>query len=564
MERAIKVKFRCVIQILLLLLVLITPTFAFSLDTQDKIYNLELTIHCPKRSIEQGDEIPIVFTITNKDSSPYRLTDRSGDRSGRMEEYKLITKDENGEIVPDPREEYRSGRGGGLTGGADPLGTGESFSKTITLNLWSLIKKPGRYSIVGTYEYGIKDPNTKKYLKDVPVESEPIKIIVKPRSDRQMEKYINSLIEKLNSLDVPSDSKITQIENRHYQKLEGDPNHFHSDPPELSNWKPGQLRRAWEEREEIIDKLAYTCDSRIVPALIESMYKNGSNNEIASIRFAFLLYLPKDVKTRNLLLKAAKKRGLANGMTGALERFGCSEKQFKEIIAVSLVSEDLEILNESIVAAQKHPHDDHMAKLIEIALDPNRPQPYRTWYAIERGHAIYAIAYNRTDEGVKALKILLKDSEKSIRRDAEYAIQHIYEYHPAFYKYADDEYTAQLVSQLTDHDTMDTMDRMDMMHWIVAIREIARTRSQEGIEAVKALLEDPDKDIPIAQTDKGVKALKSLLKNPNKVIRREAARLIQYSYKYDHGRPLRNDDFPQFNLDAKTRKERVLKALRNN
>ena len=31
-------------------------------------YDLALSIHCPEKDLKQGDEIPIVFTITNEGS----------------------------------------------------------------------------------------------------------------------------------------------------------------------------------------------------------------------------------------------------------------------------------------------------------------------------------------------------------------------------------------------------------------------------------------------------------------------------------------------------------------
>lgn len=301
--------------------------------------------------------------------------------------------------------------------------------------------------------------------------------------------------------------------------------------------------------------MAYTCDDRIVPTLINLMYKNYHGNEVFRAREAFLCYLPRGPKIKNAILQESMKRGLAPGMQSVLEKFGCSKEEFKKIITTSLTSDNLDILDTGVLAAQKHPDDEHMSKLILIAMDHNRLRPDRHFSAVGRDRAIYAIAFNRTEEGVKALKALLKDSDRRIRQTTQHAIRQAYRRHPVYPKDLGDEYTARLVTI-----AMDTNDPWQ----IFMIAEIARSRTIEGVEAIKMLLEDPDKDIALAETDRGVKVIQDLLRDPNKDNRKKVAEFIRYVYKEYPGRPLRNDDFgDEFREDPDERTRKVLEGLKN-
>ncbi len=476
-------------------------------------YDLALSIHCPKKDLKRGDEIPIVFTITNKGEATYCYEMREGDRSGRMWEYSLVAKREDGTTVADPRENYEEGLGGGLSGQGQ-IKRGESFNKTIALNRWALIKNPGRYTVTATYCYYVRDPDAKQVedivrMKEVQVNSEPIEIIVKPRSYRQMGKYIKSLVSELKS-----------TEDRY-------------------------------EKDRVIKKLMFTCDRRIVPTLIDSMYEKGRGFWESE---AFVCYLPRDRKIKEHVLHMAQKRGLAAGMQGVLEAFDCSESEFKEIITVSLASDDVDILGWATIAAQEHPDDDHMAALIAVATNANQAELNEGSYQLARERAIYAIAHNRTNEGVEALRALLGDPDKGIRRTASDAIRYAYRRHPVYPKHSDDKYTAKLVPI-----AMDCNDpRQTPM-----IAEIARSRTEEGVKAIKTLLEDPDSNVPLAKTDEGLRAIRDLLRSPNKNVRDMTTGIIRVIYESHPGRPLRNDDFgDEFRESFEERKKRVLERLR--
>jgi len=507
------------------LFVLIVLNLSSGVQADNDIeHDLVLKIHCPQRNIRQGDEIPIIFTITNKGSSAYSFEKRESDRSGRIREYKLVARQKDETVVPDPRENYVEGIGGGLGGGKGKIWAGQSFSRTIALNRWALIKEPGVYSVTGIHSYNIPetDPTIKmipgvRRMKRIYVQSEPIEIVIKSRGRWRMGRYINKLKRDLNAI------------------------------------TPSKKRNIVEKREEIIAKLAYTCDDRIVPTLLDLMYENHHNNEIFWAREAFLCYLPNNPEIKNAVLKEAKDRGLAPGMQSVLEKLGCTEKEFKDIIAMCLASDRLDILKEGVLAAQDYPDDEHMPKLISIAMDAGRIHPNNSSVAVERWRAIYAIAYNRTDEGVKTLRTLLKDPNEEIRKTTQDAIRSAYRRHPEYPRDSDEEFTDKMVPVAAD------AKHPWHMYCVIVI---LRTRTIEGVRALRLLADHPGQNIAIAETDPGVKSIKDLLRNPDKEISQFTSDLIKGIYREYPGRPLRNDDFPEkFRENPEERKKMILDKI---
>jgi hypothetical protein len=97
---------------------------------------------------------------------------------------------------------------------------------------------------------------------------------------------------------------------------------------------------------------------------------------------------------------------------------------------------------------------------------------------------------------------------------------------------------------------------------------IARTRTEEGIKAIKALLENPDMDIPLAQTDDGIQTICNLLKHPDKKVRDITEIILSQIYRTYPGRPLREDDFPElfreFVEERKAKNNKFLELLKSN
>jgi hypothetical protein len=332
---------------------------------------LSLTIRCDKYKLKIGDEIPITFVIKNEGTIEYSYDNRSYDRSGRMPEYELSAVDEQRKKVPDPKAKWTGGLMGGLGGGEVRIRSNNSFTKTIALNKWALITKPGTYLITGTYH---PEGNLSEII------SLPIRIKILPRSDTEMAIYINKLVLKL----------------------------------------PIAVDK--QDLAACVRKLMYTCDRWIAPIMIEVMYNRDAASFWAGEAFNY--YLPHDQKTNDALYDAAKKRGLARCMLQALKYRGFTSEKIKLLIDVSLSPERPYAWVEGALAAQQYPDDRFASRLSAIALNPNSKA---------RVQAIYALANNRTYESVATLKKLLKESnpndpgERTIRQNTEHAIRRAYQ-----------------------------------------------------------------------------------------------------------------------------------------
>ena len=46
-------------------------------SVENEEYDLELKIHCPIKNLRVGDEIPIIFTITNNGTREYKYEKRN-------------------------------------------------------------------------------------------------------------------------------------------------------------------------------------------------------------------------------------------------------------------------------------------------------------------------------------------------------------------------------------------------------------------------------------------------------------------------------------------------------
>ena len=441
-----------------------------------------------------------------------------------MLEYQLLAKDENGKIVPDPRKDIELGLMGGLGGGQATIGKGQSFNYTLALNRWSLINKPGKYTVRGVYTYDVEDkdaitiPGVRR-TKTIEVKSNLIEIEVMPRSFEQMGKYIESLQEELKEL---------QSSNK---------------------------REIREKREEVILKLDYTCDERIIPTLIDLMYLRQNNNDIFWAREGFRCYLPKTPEIRNQLIDTLRTRGFEGGIASVLESYNCDESIFQELLIKALNSDNSDIVLDAVLVAQNHPSDEITPLVIPFAKGeaPNNQKVRISQIARER--AIYALAYNRTDEGVEVLKELKNDPNNRISRAANRAIEQAYRIHPIYPEKVDEEYTAMLIPVAMDTD----YPRSTALVW-----EILQTRTIEGVEAIRKLIENPELDLQIAQTDSGVKAIRDLLRSSDEKQRTIMVDYIEFFYRTSPGRAFRKDDFPEeFQKIREDRKKSLIEMIQS-
>jgi len=189
-----------------------------------------------------------------------------------------------------------------------------------------------------------------------------------------------------------------------------------------------------------------------------------------------------------------------------------------------------------------------MPKLIAIATG-SEPRN-----VVRRGSAIYAIANHRTDEGVAALKTLLNDPNSEVRKFTSDAVRQAYRRHPVYPEKADEAFTKALVSLATDSRHVRRFS---------GVWAIARTRTPDGVKAVKTLLADPNADVPLVETDLGVHTIRDLLRDSDPNVREHTRYFVeQLAYHEYPGRPLRPDDFPpEFQDDPETFKQKTLNGL---
>jgi hypothetical protein len=492
---------------------------------QNEEYNLKLRIRCSAKNLQVGDEIPIIFTIANKGEQEYQYETRNYDRSGRLLEYQLYAKDKNAIPVPDPRKDIELGIMGGLGGGEATISKGQSFDFTLALNRWALINKPGKYTVTGTYIYHIEDKDVLKIpdtriMKTIEVKSKPIEIEIKSRSSRQMGKYIESLREELKQY------------------------------PSSTNWN------IENKREEIILKLDYTCDEGIIPTLIDLIYLNQHNNSTNDVFWSiegFRCYLPKTPEIRNKLIKILNIRGFSTAIASVLESYNCDESIFKEILIKALNSDNPDIISEAAYVAQNHPSDEIMPLVIAVA-EGNSPKDKKVRISENtRERAISALAYNRTDEGVEVLNKFKNDPNNRINKAAQRAIEQAYRIHPIYPEIVDVNYTAMLIPVALDTNYPRSLD---------FITEILKTRTEEGVEAIKKLAENPELNIPISETDSGVKTIRDTLRSTDENRRNLIRSYIEVVYRTYPGRAFREDDFPdKFQKILEERKAKLIEMI---
>jgi hypothetical protein len=162
----------------------------------------------------------------------------------------------------------------------------------------------------------------------------------------------------------------------------------------------------------LVIKLMYTCSPKIVPTLLNTMYEPASGGFWESE--ALLFYVPRSDETKQAIIAVAVKRGLANGMQYVLSGYGCKSEELHPLIERSLAPENPQSWTAGALAAQQYADDAFTPRLIALATEPQNAA---------RVQAIYALAANRTDESVKALKVLLNDSDSKIREATESAIR---------------------------------------------------------------------------------------------------------------------------------------------
>jgi hypothetical protein len=325
--------------------------------------SLSVSIRPLVADVRVGDLIPIEFTVGNVGRRPVEYLDRDYDRSGRMPEYQLLVQNESGQWLPAFNDISSLG---GLSV-KKRLASGRQFHKIIFINQWALIKAPGTYRVTGAYHSAILSGGRAE-----PLQSHPITIVIKPRSDAEMASYVSELGRELAT--APSA----------------------------------------DTRQKVLERLAYTCSPLIVPFLLDSWYEADSGFwEVHALSY----YVPWSEGIKRQIADVAKVRGLANGMQAVLARHLVSSEEMFPLIERSLAEGNSGAWANGALAAQIFANDAFTPRLVELARDNRGPA---------RTQAIYALALNRTDESVIVLKDLFGKGDEATRKIIADAVRTAY------------------------------------------------------------------------------------------------------------------------------------------
>jgi len=475
---------------------------------------ISLEIRCTNSVLKVGDEIPIEFIIRNHGKEDHEY-DSDVDRSFRIDEYELVAKSRFGARVPDPFS-HTSNRFSEGSGRAGVLHPGKAFSKIIPLNRWALIKEPGRYEVVGI-DHVIAYPN-----KPVtPVRSAPISITVLPRTKAEMEAYINGLT--------------NQVEER------------------LSNRAVTNRMPLVFAVEDSLVKMMYTCSPEIIPTLLHAMsaHEPGVASDAGGYwaPAALMYYMPRTEATWKTIFEAAAKNNVMNEL---LLDYEFSDKEIKPRIERALAANQLLEWRAGAGLAAKYYDDAFTTRLIAIASDTNAE-------VSGRGEAIKALAWNRTDAGARTLKTLLNDPDPKIWSPLASAIVNGCNSQfktPTGRHLLPEDFDAKDVRPLIERLLGSTNER-DTFYGVC----LAGTFPDDGLSPQLVTLARTPGDSPeragairalaLNRTEEGVKALKTLLNDPNPKTSKMAADAIHNAYATRlnaqgrplQGRPLRVDDF---------------------
>jgi hypothetical protein len=235
------------------------------------------------------------------------------------------------------------------------------------LNHWALIKEPGRYEITGTF-----DGSDTFRTNLVPITAHPISITVLPRTAEEMHDYIRGLTNQI-AVRLP---------------IQPDKNGVRYDPA----------------LDKYLEKLMYTCSPEMVPTVLGIMHEGGTaGNETHLGWEALLNYAPHTEETRQAILAEAVRHGLNGKIEYVFSNYDFDKEEIKPLIERALAPQNSNQWWAAAALANNAPiyYDDAYAtRLIAIASGANTPDN-------ARGAAIRALAFHRTDAGVKTLKTLV-------------------------------------------------------------------------------------------------------------------------------------------------------------
>ena len=155
---------------------------------------LSLEIRCTENLLKVGDQVPIEFTIKNNGTQDYTYRDQRYERPGLIaDEYKLTARTASAQMFP---TRLRTSRWLAAAPPSLVFCTRARLSspKIVPLNIWALIKEPGRDQVTGSYFLeGYGNPAF------APATSAPISLTILPRTQEEMRDYIQGLSRQIDS-----------------------------------------------------------------------------------------------------------------------------------------------------------------------------------------------------------------------------------------------------------------------------------------------------------------------------------------------------------------------------
>jgi len=241
------------------------------------------------------------------------------------------------------------------------------------LNRWALVKAPGRYEVAGSY---VGETYTDIYSarpRAGPVSSDPICITVLPRTQDEMHDYIQGLTNQVMA------------------------------------WMAANPGKTKPHLDELVMKLMYTRSPEIVPTLLRTTYElGGEPGEGYWEHEALLYYVPRSEEIWKAITAAAASHPFVLNTEGLLQDYGFKSEDLKPVIERALAADNAGAwASGALLAGNAYYDDAFTARLIAIATDFYTP-------VNARGAALDALAQNRTDAGLKALRKLLNEADPGI------------------------------------------------------------------------------------------------------------------------------------------------------
>jgi hypothetical protein len=177
----------------------------------------------------------------------------------------------------------------------------------------------------------------------------------------------------------------------------------------------GQWTRATTkaERDLVAWRLAYTFDERALSTLFDALHGDAGFAASQGI----VHYLPITTQSVARIVRDFESRGLSPNVVFVLVGIGASEARIVRVLDRSLQDDRRSSWPTAAFGATLYGDDRLMPRLIAIAETIGEPARIR---------AVQAIANNRTDKGVAALKRLLDDPDPELHRHIVEAIRAAY------------------------------------------------------------------------------------------------------------------------------------------